>query len=117
MAPMLELAESGHERVIECGGVLMGKAGGYHLPEVGFILQPDHRGQGIATEAMAAIIPWLWTTSPVPALTADVDPLNPASLRVLTKLGFVETHRAARTFNLGGVWADSVYLRLDRLLA
>jgi ribosomal-protein-alanine N-acetyltransferase len=114
MEPMLAQAATGHERVISRDGVVIGKAGGYRLPEVGFILHPDHWGQGIATEAMAAIIPLIWATSDVPALLADVDPLNPGSLRVLAKLGFVETGRAARTFCLGGQWADSVYLRLDR---
>ena len=47
-------------------------------------------------------------------LTADVDPRNAASLRVLGKLGFVETGRAERTFLLGDEWCDSVYLALPR---
>jgi [ribosomal protein S5]-alanine N-acetyltransferase len=100
--------------VMECDGVVIGKAGGYRLPEVGFILHPDFWGRGLVTEAMAAIIPELFAISDVPALTADVDPLNLGSLKVLAKLGFTETHRAERTFNLGGVWADSVYLALPR---
>ena len=114
MAGMLDQAATGHERIVCLDGAVIGKAGGYRLPDVGFILHPDHWGRGYATEAMAAILPWIWATSDVPALVADVDPLNPASLRVLQKLGFRETGRAARTFCLGGVWADSVYLRLDR---
>jgi [ribosomal protein S5]-alanine N-acetyltransferase len=114
MQPMLAQAQTGHERVIECDGQVIGKAGGYRLPDVGFILRPDHWGRGYATEAMAAILPFIWATSATDHLLADVDPLNPGSLRVLAKLGFHETHRAERTFCLGGVWADSVYLRLDR---
>ena len=45
---------------------------------------------------------------------ADVDPLNSRSLKALHKLGFSETHRATRTFHIGGIWADSVYLSLRR---
>ena len=114
MRPMFDAPGQGFELVITLNGAVIGKAGGYCLPEVGFILHPDHWGRGYLTEAMQAIIPALFACSDVAALTADVDPLNPGSLRVLEKLGFRETHRAERTFNIGGVWADSVYLALPR---
>ena len=114
MEPMFDPPGQGFEWVILLDGSVIGKAGGYSLPEVGFILHPDHWGHGYATEAMQAIIPELFACSDVRALTADVDPLNFGSLAVLAKLGFTETHRAARTFNLGGVWADSIYLALRR---
>jgi len=84
------------------------------LPEIGYILHPDHWGHGYATEAMQTLIAHLWANTDWPALTADIDPQNLASLRVLQKLGFVETGRAARTFCLGGVWTDSLYLSLQR---
>jgi ribosomal-protein-alanine N-acetyltransferase len=63
---------------------------------------------------MEAIIPHIFATSDVPELTADVDPRNGASLRLLEKLGFHETGRAERTFFLYGDWADSVYLARPR---
>ncbi len=100
--------------VIEKDSVVIGKAGSTRLPEVGYILHPDHWGQGYATEAMQALIVHLWASTTHPALTADIDPQNRASLRVLQKLGFVETGRSARTFCLGGVWTDSLYLALQR---
>ena len=114
MEPLFHPPGHGFEWVMTLNGHPIGKAGGYNLPEIGFILHPDHWGRGYVTEAMQAVIPELFAMSEVPALTADVDPLNPASLKVLAKLGFVETHRAERTFNLGGVWADSIYLALPR---
>jgi [ribosomal protein S5]-alanine N-acetyltransferase len=114
MEPLFHPPGQGFEWVMELNGAVIGKAGGYSLPEVGFILHPDHWSRGYVTEAMQAIIPVLFAMSDVPALTADVDPLNQGSLKVLAKLGFIETHRAERTFNLGGVWADSVYLALPR---
>jgi len=100
--------------VIEKDGALIGKAGSTRLPEIGYILHPDHWGHGYATEAMQTLIAHLWANTDWPALTADIDPQNLASLRVLQKLGFVETGRAARTFCLGGVWTDSLYLSLQR---
>ena len=47
-------------------------------------------------------------------VTADVDPRNTASLALLHRLGFAETHRAARTWLVGEEWCDSVYLALPR---
>lgn len=114
MRPLFTPPGQGFEWVLTLNDTVIGKAGGYRLPEIGFILHPDHWGRGYVTEAMQAIIPALFAMSDVPALTADVDPLNHASLKVLSKLGFRETHRAMRTFNLGGVWADSIYLALPR---
>ena len=44
---------------------------------------------------------------------AEVDPRNTASLRLLTRLGFVETGRAERTMQWRDEWCDSIYLRRD----
>ena len=100
--------------VVEQDGRVIGKAGCWRLPEVGFILHPDVWGQGLAREALEAVIGHLFATYEVPAITADVDPRNAASLRLLTKLGFVETGRARGTFEIGGEIVDSIYLALSR---
>jgi ribosomal-protein-alanine N-acetyltransferase len=50
----------------------------------------------------------------VPQLTADLDPRNEASLRLLDKLGFQVTGQAERTFFTHGEWADSVYVACPR---
>jgi RimJ/RimL family protein N-acetyltransferase len=47
-------------------------------------------------------------------LTAEVDPRNAASLRLLAKLGFRETHRAVRTLLWKDEWCDSIYLARPR---
>ena len=99
---------------IEMDGKFIGNAGNHMGNEVGFILHPDHWRKGLIREAMQAIIPHLWATTDHPDLTADADPLNTASVGLLTSLGFVETHRASRTFCIEGVWSDSVYLSLTR---
>ena len=100
--------------VIERAGRVIGKAGCWRPGEIGFILHPDHWGQGLATEAVSAALPRVFASLGLDRLEADVDPRNAASLRLLAKLGFRETGRAERTFFVGGEWSDSVYLALDR---
>ena len=115
LASMIDVPPHGNpDFVIEHDGTVIGKAGCWQLPEIGFILHPDHWGQGLAHEAVGAVIDHVFAHFDIPAITADVDPRNAASLALLAKLGFHETHRAARTFVVGGLWCDSIYLARPR---
>lgn len=100
--------------LIEHQGQIIGKAGAWNLPEVGFILHPAHWRKGIVAEAMSAVIPYLFETHAIPDLTAEADPRNAASIGLLQRLGFRETHRAERTMQWRDEWCDSVYLALPR---
>ena len=100
--------------IIEHQGRVIGYIGMWAPPEFGFILHPDAWGQGLGFEAAAAYLDHAVATHDIEAVTADVDPRNAASLKLLIKLGFVETHRAEKTFEINGVWVDSVYLALPR---
>lgn len=97
---------------LERDGQWIGNAGLYRNPEVGFMLSPDHWGQGLIPEAMETLIPHLFAHG-LGHLTADVDPRNTGSIKVLRALGFYKTHEAANTFLIGGEWFDSVYFRRD----
>jgi [ribosomal protein S5]-alanine N-acetyltransferase len=107
-------ADQSDDYVVEHEGRVIGKAGFYRLPEIGFILHPDYWGRGLAREALEAVIARVFARFPVDALTADVDPRNAASLALLKGLGFVETGRAKGTWQLGDELCDSVYLALPR---
>lgn len=100
--------------VIEFEGRVVGKAGCWRLPEIGYILDPDVWGRGFAAEALRAVVAHVFATHAIPAITADVDPRNAASLALLSKLGFRETGRAERTMLIGTEWCDSIYLALPR---
>jgi RimJ/RimL family protein N-acetyltransferase len=100
--------------VVEHEGRVIGKAGCWRVPEIGFILHPSAWGQGLASEAVRAVAAHVFAAYDIPAITADVDPRNAASLALLTRLGFVETGRARGTFEVAGVLVDSVYLALAR---
>ncbi len=106
--------DEGEDFVVEVDGRAIGKAGLYRFPEVGFILHPEAWGQGYAREALEPILDRAFAVHRLPHVAADVDPRNEASLRLLGKLGFKEVGRADNTWNIGGVWCDSVYLSLER---
>lgn len=115
LGKMLAIAEGeGEDFVLEHAGAVIGKAGFFRFPEVGFILNPSMWGQGLAREALQAVIARGFSVHGLDYAHADVDPRNAASLGLLHRLGFRETGRAARTWNVGGEWCDSLYLRLDR---
>ncbi len=100
--------------VVEYEGRAIGKAGAWRFGEIGFIFHPAYWGKGLAFEALSAVIPHIFEYLPVDRLEADVDPRNDASLKLLARLGFRETGRAARTIQVGDEWCDSVYLALAR---
>lgn len=100
--------------IIERNGQCIGKAGFWRPPEIGYILHPDHWRQGLAHEALAAVITALFGTTDHSQVLADVDPDNLGSLRLLEKLHFQRTGFRARSWNVGGVWKDSVDLTLAR---
>lgn len=97
--------------IVTLDGQLIGKLGAWKLPEIGFLIDPAHWGKGYATEAMAAFIDRRRALGSA-ELKADVDPRNLASLKLLQRCGFEETHRAAGTWQVGDELCDSVYLKL-----
>lgn len=100
--------------VVEHEGRVIGKAGFWRMPEIGYIFHPDSWGRGLAFECLSALVDRAFARFAVDELVADVDPRNHASLGLLAKLGFVETRRAVATLQVGEEWCDSVYLALGR---
>jgi [ribosomal protein S5]-alanine N-acetyltransferase len=114
LASMIEAEpETSDDFIVELDGQVIGKAGAWRLPEVGYIIGREHWGKGYAREALGAFIAHAFAHR-TDHLKADVDPRNERSLKLLLTLGFRETHRAPRTWEVGGEWCDSVYLRLDK---
>ena len=111
MASMIGAGDESDDFIVTLGGSVIGKLGCWRLPEVGFLFDPALWGRGYATEAMQAFIARRRYKGSL-ELTADVDPRNLHSIRLLERCGFAETHRAKRTFRIGEQWVDSVYLSL-----
>lgn len=98
--------------LIEFEGQVIGKMGAWRLPDFGYLLAPSAWGRGYASEALKAFLDHRRRTRGR-FLTADTDPRNHASIRLLQRHGFVETGRAEKTWLIGGQWFDSIYWRLD----
>jgi RimJ/RimL family protein N-acetyltransferase len=103
----------GEELIIESDGEVIGKAGLWRFPEIGFILHPAFWGHGYAQEALGLVLDRAFGVHGLSEVTADVDPQNESSLKLLGRLGFKETGRKERTWLIGDQWCDSVYLTLD----
>jgi len=96
------------------------------------MLAREYWGQGYMSEALSGFLSHLWPDWPSGDITcsdawsrseddgdtslkevvADIDPRNTACINLLEKFGFVETGRREKTFEINGVWCDSVYFAL-----
>lgn len=100
------------DAVIACAGVMPFETG---EGEIGYWVGAEARGQGVATEAGAAVMQYAFETLDTPRLTAGHFIDNPASARVLDKLGFRPTGETVQLFSLGrGEEVETVRLALRR---
>lgn len=102
---------------IECGGIAVGGIGVVlgedvfsKTGELGYWLGRDYWGQGIMTDAVAHVAPYVMEDFGLRRLQASVYEWNHASMRVLEKNGFVlEGIARANVFKDGQVIDESVY--------
>lgn len=93
--------------------------GAAHILEgdIGYALLPEAWGQGVATEVAQALADHAFATTDWPELRAGVWADNPASVRVLEKVGFRETGRSSATCLARGEEVQSLDFTLPRPLA
>ncbi|MEM9900992.1 MAG: GNAT family N-acetyltransferase [Pseudomonadota bacterium] len=102
------------EYILDLDGVCIGKAGMWKRPEIGYILHPRHWRKGYAFEALSAILPRIWSRFPEePCLTAELDPRNVGSAKLLEKLGFHLVRVEEKNFLYGeDEWCDTAYYQM-----
>lgn len=87
----------------------------FRSAELGYVLTRDAWGHGYATEAARALLTWAYDALPLNRVQAQADTRNPASARVLEKLGFVLEGTLREDCIVDGVVSDSwVYGLLPR---
>ncbi|HVV27557.1 MAG TPA: GNAT family N-acetyltransferase [Rhizomicrobium sp.] len=82
--------------------------------ELGFVLRPDRWGQGLATEAAAAVVAHGWGVLNLVRLAAAVQSGNAAAARVLEKTGFRLAERHSQVLLPGGIRRDCAFYLLER---
>lgn len=98
---------AGEDGVKEGGETpIIGVAGTFHIPKIGYLIHPAYWGQGIASEALRALVPAIFERFPsslsqpvsehgdgngagLDYIEGWIDVENAASRRVLEKCGFV----------------------------
>lgn len=89
----------------EAGRRVLVGSGGFKGPpldgaaEIGYSVLPQFQGRGYATEMVAGLAQWAINQPGVARVVAETEWANPASVRVLTKAGFVSCGRATETGN------------------
>jgi ribosomal-protein-alanine N-acetyltransferase len=82
--------------------------------EVWYLLRPDLWGRGLVTEAAGALVSVGFDDLRLHRVWASCLPANPASARVLEKLGFRREGYLRQNLRIHGVWQDSyLYAVLD----
>ncbi len=105
------LAAAG-ELIGDCG--LHAPAGRSHQAEVGVTIAPAHQGRGFATEALRAVVGYLFETLRMHRVYASADPRNVASLRLMDKLGMRREAHFRESLLIDGVWYDDVVCAILR---
>jgi ribosomal-protein-alanine N-acetyltransferase len=81
---------------------------------IGYMIHPSRHRQGVAREAVGALIGHCFGELGMHRLTAVIDTENAASCRLAEGFGFVREGVMRQTLFLGGVWRDDAIYGLLR---
>lgn len=104
--------------VIELNGNFIGQItiGGINNNEawVGYWVDSDYAGHGIATMSLAIMVDYAFSHTDLHRITATYLPNNPASGRVLHKVGFTREGYLRKNLHINGHWSDHHLMALIR---
>lgn len=103
----LQLAVRSVDREVLYGDVAVGASVGEpDTFELGTTLVPTHQGQGLAAEAVGAVVEFLFTVAGAHRLFVVCDSRNTAAARLVRRIGFRhESHQVAAEY-LKGEWTS-----------
>ena len=76
--------------------------------ELGCTLHKDYQKKGYATEALKAMVDYLFGTLDKHRIIASVDPRNTASIQLIERLGFRKEAHFKESYYLRGDWVDDI---------
>jgi ribosomal-protein-alanine N-acetyltransferase len=86
--------------------------GAFQAAYLGYNISQDQQGKGLMTEALTAVIDYVFTEINLHRLMANYRPENLASARVLEKLNFTIEGFAKNYLMVDGQWCDHVLTSL-----
>jgi RimJ/RimL family protein N-acetyltransferase len=84
------------------------------IARLGYFMDEKQQGQGYTTEALRAVLDWVFAETPVHRAEADITPGNTASCRVVEKLGLRFEGTLRQNWFFKGQWHDSLEYSLLR---
>ncbi len=82
--------------------------------EIGFGLSSDFRGKGMMSDCILHICKYAFKSMNINSISADVDPDNIPSIKLLEKVGFQHEGHLRENYYYDGRFIDSVYMGLLR---
>lgn len=82
--------------------------------EIGCTLNKAFHGKGYATEALRAMVNYLFVALGKHRIVASIDPRNTASIRLIERLGFRKEGHFKESYFLRGEWVDDVIYAMLR---
>lgn len=79
-----------------------------------YVVAPEHQGRGYAAEAARAVMAYAFDELQLHRVFADCDPRNPASARVMEKIGLRREAHLVENVWIKGEWCDSLIYALLR---
>lgn len=82
---------------------------------IGYRVTPPARNQGNCTAAVITIVNHFFSETDAERITAEANPRNTASIRVLEKAGFTRTGYKEKAVEINGVWMDGAVYELNKI--
>ena len=87
------------------GQLVSGPQGDYYW--LGYIVHPDHRNKGYATDAVKILVDYLFRSKNIIRIQAECNPNNMASIKVLENVGFTKEGLKRKAIYIQGKYLDS----------
>jgi len=82
--------------------------------QIGYRVTPPVRNKGYCTAAVRTVVKHYFSETDAERITAEANPRNTASIRVLEKAGFTQIGYEKKAVEINGVWMDGAVYELNR---
>lgn len=95
-------------------GQLVAKEKEDNTIQVGYRVTPPERNKRLCTAAVRTVVNYLFSETDADKITAEANPRNTASIRVLEKAGFTQIDYKEKAVEINGVWMDGAVYEIKK---